>query len=110
MDEKQPDYGQWSADFTKNSRKAVEKLIADGRLVREPLAVAQLILRCRSLNDTAVGDYLGDGSVFASSLFRQRLRINARTAYQESCQFFFNGAKHRATRASGKGTDDDFFL
>ena len=52
---------KFEEQFAANPKKAVENLIKDGRLERDPAAVANLIIRSPHLNDAAVGDYLGDG-------------------------------------------------
>ena len=46
--------------FQSNSKKAVQRLISEGKLQRDPQSVSAL-LRSPELDLAAVGDYLGDG-------------------------------------------------
>lgn len=46
--------------FQGNSKKAIERLITEGKLKRDPASVSAL-LRSPELDLAAVGDYLGDG-------------------------------------------------
>ena len=52
---------EFLSQFKDNPKKAVKRLIDSGRLERDPETISNLLLYTDGLDDTAVGDYIGDG-------------------------------------------------
>jgi brefeldin A-inhibited guanine nucleotide-exchange protein len=54
--------------FNSKPKKGVDFLIENGRLDRDPVAVATFLMRAESLDATMVGEYIGDGDAFCVSV------------------------------------------